>query len=312
MRNRSGARRRTPSVKEIDKCISETDYINIMIINNIDENKIFPPFSLNKLINPIKEENFKTLLISFHYLCNSNQLLINLKGREYLSVIFHLLLFIFEADKEKLKNQKEIFIQDIILLIEKLFLSKKLNDKDILLLLKFISFTSIHERKEINQQSLDLLMNLSNSQIKYYNKIEFAFELIKKIDYPKITYEYCEFLKKNIFKNKENYNLFIQKEDLLNFLFLKDEQNKILNFLSEIYSFKFNNNFMNIFMNKIEEAYNIKNKNINTINILTKLDKSITFISELKRIEDSKYEKDPFFLLIQKQIQFYYNILFDY
>ena len=296
MRNRAGAKLRTSHAKDTDKCISETDYINIIIINNIDENSIFTAFNLNKLVNSIKEDNFKNLLLSMHYLCNSNQLFNKIKGTEYLSAIFHILLFILEADEEKLKNQKKIFLDDIKLLIEKLFLSKKLTDKDILLLLKFISFTSIHERKEITQQSLDLLMNLSNSQIKYYNKFEFIFELIKKINNPKITYEFCLFLQKYIFRNKDNYYLFIEKVDLLNFLFLKDEDNKIMNFLSEIYSFKFNKDFMNIFLNEIKEIYDIKNKNTNSIEILSKLDKSISFISELKKIEDSKYEKDPFLL----------------
>jgi hypothetical protein len=207
-------------------------------------------------------------------------------------------LFVLEADNEKFKNHKNVFVEDIILLIQKLFLSKKLSEKDILLLLKFVSFMSFRERKEINkhQQSMDLLMNLSNSQIKYYDKFEFVFELIKRINYPKITYEYCQFLQKNIFKNKENYNIFIQKEDLLNFLFLKDEQNKILYFLAEIFSFKFNKKFMNIFMNKIKETYDIKNKNTNSIDILSKLDKTIAFISELKKIEDNQYHKDPFLL----------------
>ena len=294
MRNKTGTKRRTSNA--IEKCLSESDYINIMIINNIDENKIFRAFSFNKLIYSLKEENYKNILLSMHYLCNSKQLFNQLKGGEYLSSIFHIILFIFEADDEKLKLPKKIFLDDVILLVEKLFLSKRLNDKDILLLLKFISFTSFHDRKEITQQSLDLLMHLSNSPIKNYKRFEFAFEMIKKINNPKITFDYCKFLQKNILKNKQNFLLFTQKIDLLYFLFLNDEDDKILNFLSEIYSFKYNRKFLNIFMDKIKETYNIKNKKNNPIIILSKFNKIISFISELKKIEDNKYEKDPFLL----------------
>ena len=296
MRHRAGAKIRTSHLKENEKCISESDYINIIIINNIDENTIFSAFSLDKLINSMKEENFQTLLLSTHYLCNSNQQFNKLTGTEYLSAIFHILLFILEVDEAKLKNQKKLFLYDIILLIEKLYLSKKLNDKDILLLLKFFSFTSIYSRKEITQQRLDLLMNLSNEQIKNYKRFKFVFELVSKVDCPKITYDFCLFLQKCIFKNKNNYYLFIEKTDLLNFLFLKDEDDKIIKFLSEIYSFKFNRRFIGIFINKIKEAYDMKHKNINSINVLYKLNRTILFLFLLKQIEDHKYEKDPFFL----------------
>ena len=293
MKNKTGIKIRTSESKEIDKCISETDYINIMIINNIDENKIFTVFSLTKLINSLKEEDFNNIVISFHYICNSSQLFNRLDGKEYLGVIFHILLFILETQNEQLKNQKKLFFDDIILLINKLFLSKKLSDKDILLLLKFISFTSIHDRKDINQQDIHLLMNLSNHQIKNYKRFEYAFDIIKGINDPKIAYNYCQFLQKNIFKNRDNYFLFAQKADLLNFLFLNDEDNKIMSFLSEIYSFKYNRHFLSIFMNEIKEVYDIKNKNKNSIEVLNKLNKTILFISELKKLEDNKYEKDP-------------------
>ena len=179
MSNKIEVKKRISVVKEHEKCIPETDYINIIIINNINENQIFNAFSLVKLIHSLKEENFNNILISFHYLCNSNQLFNKLNGKEYLSAIFHIFLYVMECDDEKLKNQKKIFLDDIILLIEKLFLSKKLNDKDLLLLLKFISFTSMKDRKEIYQHNIDSLVSLSNNQIKNYKRFQYVFEIIK-------------------------------------------------------------------------------------------------------------------------------------
>ena len=286
----------TSEEKELDKCISETDYINILIIHNINEIQIFTAFSLQNFINSLKEGNINNIFRSFHYICNSNRLFNKLKGKKYLGVILHILLYVIETEDEKIKNRKKLFLNDIILLIKKLYLSKKFNDKDIIELLKFISFTSIHERKNINQQDISLLMSLSNNQIKNYKRFEYAFEIIKKINCSKITYEYCQFLQKDIFKNKENFLLFTKKEDLLHFLFLNDEDDKISNFLGEIYTFKYNRHFLNIFMNKIKEIYDIKNKNSNPIELLYQLNKSISFITKLKENEDNLYDKDPFLL----------------
>jgi len=105
-----------------EKNISESDYINIIIIHNIDENQIFTAFSLKKIFSKLKQPNLKEILLSFHHLCNSPELFDNLKGKEYLGAIFYILLFILEEETPKIKNIKEVFLNDIILLVKKLFL----------------------------------------------------------------------------------------------------------------------------------------------------------------------------------------------
>ena len=284
------------SAIESEKNISESDYINIIIIHNIDENQIFTAFSIKKLFSQIKSSNFNNICLSFHHLCNSPELFKNLKGNEYLGAIFYILLFVLEEESPKMNNLKEIFLNDIILLVGKLYSSKKLSNKDILLLTKFISFTSIHTRKAITQNNVDLLMSLSNSQIKNYSRLELAMKLIQQINNAQITYDFCLFLNRCFFNNKYNFSLFVEKIDILRFLFLNDNDNKIINFLTELYSFKYNRHFLSLFLNKISNVYDIKNKNINTIEILKDLNKSILFISQLKEKEDKKYEKDPYIL----------------
>ena len=304
MKKKSSLRQpKTGEQNELEKNISESDYINIIIIHNIDENQIFTAFSLKKLFSKLHKPNFKDISLSFHYLCNSPELFENLKGKEYLGALFHILLFILEEESPEMKNLKDVFIIDIILLVKKLYLSKKLNNKDILLLVKFISFTSIHSRKEITQNNVDLLMSLSNRQIKNYSRIELALKFIQQINNASITSEFCKFLEKSILTNKNNFYLFAEKTDLLKFLFLEDEENKILNFLTEIYSFKFNRHFLTLFLNKINIAYDIKNKNNNTIELLNELNKTILFIIQLKEKEDFLYEKDPYIL----SKSFYFN-----
>ena len=49
---------KTKEQKESEKIISESDYINIIIIHNIDENKLFTAFSLKSLFIQLKQPNF--------------------------------------------------------------------------------------------------------------------------------------------------------------------------------------------------------------------------------------------------------------
>ena len=291
---------------EMEKNISETDYINIIIIHNIDENQIFTVFSIKKLFDKLKEQNIKNVFLAFHHLCNSPELFDNLKGKEYLGAIFFILLFVLEEESPKIENLKEAFLADIILLVNKLFLSKKLSNKDILLLAKFISFTSIHLRKEITQNNVDLLMSLSNKLIKYYSRLKLAIQIIIEINSASITYEFCKFLQKHFLGNKINLMIFTQKTDLLNLIFLQDEENKVLDFLADIYSFKYNRHFLDLFLSKINSKYDIKNKNVNTIDIFKDLNKTILFIAQLKEKEEIQYENDPY--ILNKSFYFTQNI----
>ena len=296
MKNKERIKPNLMELKFQSNCISETEYLNKIFINNIDKDKSFTSFSLKKLVNSLKEENYKNILISMHYLCNSKELFNDMKGDQYFGSILYIILFILEADEAKLKNQRNLFLNDIILLIEKLFLSKIFDEKDLMNLIKFISFTSIYDRREINQENLELLNHLSNCRIRNYERFKLVLELLKRINCPKFTYDFCAFLKDNFFGNKANFYILTSKIDLLEFLFIKDEDNKIMDFLSEIYSFKYNRHFIGLIMDQIKEIYDVKNKNNNSIEILHKLNKSILFIHELQKKEEKKYSENEFLL----------------
>ena len=296
MKNKERVKPKLMELKFQNNCISETEYLNKIFINNIDKDISFTSFSLKKLVYSLKEENYKNILISMHYLCNSKELFNNLKGDKYFSSILYIILFILEADEAKLKNQRKLFLNDIILLIEKLFLSKILDEKKLMNLIKFISYTSIYDRREINQENIDLLNHMSNCRIRNYERFKLVLELIKKINCPKFTYDFCVFLKDKFFGNKSNFYMITSKIDLLEFLFIKDEENKIMDFLSEIYSFKYNRHFIDLIMEQIKEIYDIKNKNNNSIEILPKLNKSILFIQNLQKKEEKKYNENEFLL----------------
>ena len=296
MKNKERIKPNLMELKLQSNYISETEYLNKIFINNIDKDVSFISFSLKKLVNSLKEENYKNILISMHYLCNSKELFNDMKGDQYFGSILYIILFILEADEAKLKNQRNLFLNDIILLIEKLFLSKIFDEKDLMNLIKFISFTSIYDRREINQENLELLNHLSNCRIRNYERFKLVLELLKRINCPKFTYDFCAFLKDNFFGNKANFYILTSKIDLLEFLFIKDEDNKLMDFLSEIYSFKYNRHFIGLIMDQIKEIYDVKNKNNNSIEILHKLNKSILFIHELQKKEEKKYSENEFLL----------------
>ena len=296
MKNKEGIKQKSMELKFQNNCISETEYLNKIFINNIDKDISFTPFSLKKLVYSLKEENYKNILISMHYLCNSKELFNNMKGEQYFSSILYIILFILEAEEAKLKSQKNLFLNDVVLLIEKLFLSKILDEKKLMNLIKFISYSSIYDRREINQENLELLNHLSNCKIRNYERFNLVLELIKRINCPKFTYDFCVFLKDNFFGNKANFYILTSKIDLLEFLFIKDEDNKIMDFLTEIYSFKYNRHFIGLIMDQIKETYDVKNKNNNSIEILHKLNKSILFIHELQKKEEKKYSENEFLL----------------
>ena len=296
MKKKEGIKPNLMELKFQTNCISETEYLNKIFINNIDKDISFISFSLKKLVYSLKEENYKNILISMHYLCNSKELFNSMKGDQYFSSILYIILFILEADEAKLKNQRNLFLNDIILLIEKLFLSKIFDEKNMKNLIKFISYISIYDRREINQENLELLNHLSNCRIRNYKRFKLVLELIKRINCPKFTYDFCIFLKDNFFGNKANFYILTSKIDLLEFLFIKDEDNKIMDFLSEIYSFKYNRRFIELIMDQIKETYDVKNKNNNSIEILHKLNKSILFIHELQKKEEKKYSENEFLL----------------
>ena len=272
--------------------ISESDYIN-NIINSIGEVCLFPNFSIEPIFKILKEKQLLRLLSSFNYICNSKLLFNKLSNKCYEGVIIHLLLYLLETENTRLNNLKKIFIRNIFLLIKKLYLSKNYSEKEIILTIKLLAFSSIYARKEIKFQNI----SLKNKKIKYYKqRFCLSIELVKLINVPKITIEFCEFIEISFLKFKPNLVLLQMNEDLLDLLYLKDEDGKIITFLSNLYSFKFRGIFMKLFVNKIQEIYLPKNKNINQIQALKKINNILSFLSNIQILEDKKYEQDSYIL----------------
>ncbi len=207
-------------------------------------------------------------------------------------------------------------------MLKKLYEDKYIDDKFVLLVIKFIIFSSINDRKEINYTNSKLLLNLSNKQIKNYSRLKFSIDVVKEINKSQITIGFCDFLQEKILKHKPNLYLISERTDMLEILYLKDNivttgeegstsgaigknfeerggisNKRVIKFLSNLYSFKYKQSFLDVFIHQIRDNYSIKNKSKkNALEILPKLDLSVMLLRHLQGKEDYLFTKDPYTL----------------
>ena len=97
-----------------------------------------------------------------------------------------------------------------------------------------------------------------------------------------------------------------QKTELLELLYLNDQNDFVLDFLSKIYSFRSNKSFLELFIEKIKNIYKERrDKNITKENevemnssflkLLDILNRSILFIQSIKQNEENKSKEDSYF-----------------
>jgi hypothetical protein len=189
-------------------------------------------------------------------------------------------------------------LKKFIHILIKLYLNNIIDDSDIVLIIKFIIFSSIYERKEIDNVKVDFLSNLTNKRIKNYEIFKYSIEIVKEINKKEITEIFLEFLGNKVLQNKTNMFLISKKSDMLNLLYLDENKEKkipiILDSLSKIYSFKYNKFFLDIFFGKINDKY--KDNNHNPIDLLNDINKSLSLLKYLQNKEDDIYKKDSYFL----------------
>ena len=194
--------------------------------------------------------------------------------------------------------KKKKLLKEIANLIFKLYTMNIFNNSDILLIIKFIIYSSIYQRKDIYDNKTESLNELNNKIINNYNIFKYSIEIVKIINNFEITEQYYEFLINKILKNKTNLFLISNKLDLLELLFLENNENnekKIIKFLAEVYSFKYNKSFLDIFFQKINNKYSYY-KVFNPIDLFNDINKSLFLLKELQNKEDELYKKDSYIL----------------
>ena len=284
--------------------IKESLYINTIISNNIIEKYEIPFFSFKNL-KIYSVLNLMHIIRKMNYISTSKSNFKKLEKNSYLNVFLHFALVILEY-KTNINVIKQYLINNYLLLLNKIYLNKKISIRDISILIKFISFSSIYKRKEINNDNIHLLKNLTNNRIKSYENIKLVTDIIKILNMPIVTIEFCEFLNAHFLMEKHNLYLLTEKIDLLELLFLNDQNDYVLDFLSKIYSFRSDKSFLNLFIEKIKNVYKERrDKNITKenedemnnsfMNLLYILNRSILFIQSIKQNEDNKHREDSYF-----------------
>ena len=284
--------------------IKQSEYINAIITNNILD-KFQYSFPITRTISSYNNYFLIHLIRKLNYICSSKLKYKQLKKATYLNLFLYMILNIIEY-KSSIKGIKELLLKNYILLLNKLYLHQKLSVRDISILIKFLAYTSVYQRKDIGKDNINLIKKLSGNKIKYYEIIAFVFDIIKKLNISMITMEFCEFLNANFLSFKYNIFILSEKIDLLELLFLNDQNDFVLDFLSKIYSFRTNKSFIELFINKIKNIYKEKrDKNISKenaiemnnyfLNLLNNINRSILFIKSLKQNEENKCKDDSYF-----------------
>ena len=284
--------------------INESLYINTIISNNIVKELKFHNLNFKKLI-PTSNINLLHLIRKMNYICFTKSNYKQLKNDTYLNIFIYFTLYIIEY-KSNTKLITDLLVNNYIYLLNKIYINKKISIRDISILIKFITYCSIYQRKEINKQNINLLSNLSKNRIKYYEIIKFVIDILKKLNIDIVTIEFCEFLNAHFFPEKYNLYLLTEKIDLLELLFLNDKNDFVLDFLSKVYSFRSNKAFLGLFFEKIKNIYkerrdknitkeNEKEMNSSFLKLLNNINRSILFIQSIKQNEENKSKEDTYF-----------------
>ena len=285
----------TKNTPENFKPISQAQFINLIIQNNIDntKTKIKNTF-LENILSLYKRKYFQKYFRYTNYISKTTN---NYKAsfffnKNYLNSFLYSILFLFDNNK-KLKDEKNIFLKHYLLILSKLYKEKKIDDTNLLIIIKFVIYLSIYERKDYPENKI-ILPKLK--LIKNYQIFKFSIDIIKEINEPNITKEYINFLNIDLIKYKPNLFIITKRVDMLELINYKDKNDYIIQFLANLYSFKYSKLFLDVFINKINEIYDIKNKGKKTIEILNYLNRDIMLLAQMQKIEKMKYKEDPYIL----------------
>ena len=150
---------------QIIDIISQTKYINIIIHKNFEINN--EQFKINdndiclleKYFFLYKPKYFYKYYFKIKYVSDI-KLFFKLennkfKHRNYVTSFIYLILYLLEANNSIIYYRKKLLLNKIINILYKLYHIKRFNDSDILLIIKFVIYSSIYERKEIDDNKIE-------------------------------------------------------------------------------------------------------------------------------------------------------------
>ena len=139
----------------ITNIIKESEYINTIISHNILENFKMSFFSFKK-IYPKSKVNLLCFIRRMKYICASKSCYKSSKKDSYLNLLLNLGLNVLEFNNNNMKIKKEL-LKNYVLLFNKMYLNEKIKLRDISIIIKFLAYSSIYKRKEIDKDNIHLL-----------------------------------------------------------------------------------------------------------------------------------------------------------
>ena len=276
--------------------ISKQIFINLIFQNYFANNDIMTikKFIDYNLLSIFKRSDFSKIFSKINFIPNSKfkYKISNLKHNKlYQPMFIYIIFFIIDDNKAFFKFRNKVLLKKYSSLLIKLYKEKIIDKNSLLLIIEFISLLSIYERNNF----LDIELP-KNRIIKDYQKFNYSLDIIKQINEKEITKEYLNFLNNNIIKYKANLFLITEKTDILELINFNPNEKYIIDFLANLYSFKYSKSFLDVFIKKIIEAYDVKNKkkNNNTLEILDSLKADLYLLKTMQEIELKRYKNDPY------------------
>ena len=281
---------RNNSVKK--EVISRNNFINLIFKNIINKENNNINININNTIiyqslSIYKPKIFSKIFFRTFFISKTEKKYKNFKyNKHYLSMFINIIVFLIEE-----KNKNLYLIENCFAILIKLYKQKIIDDNNMLIIIKFIILLSIYDRADCIDNELS-----KNKIIKKYEILKYTLKIIKQIDDVELSKEYINFINNYIIKYKVNLFFITSKTDFLELINLKNNDRCILDFLANIYSFKYSKNFLDVFMKQIKDVYDINNKTKSTIDILKYLKTDLYILKTMQENELKKYNEDPFIL----------------
>ena len=274
--------------------ISKSKFINLIFQNYFENND---PVINNKFIeynflSRFKIHDFGKIFHRTNFISKTNNkyIISRLKyNKLYLPMFSYIIHFIIEGKKNFFKINNKLLINNYIMILIKLYKQKILDKNNLLIIIEFISLLSIYERKDFLNVELPKTRIIKNYQI--FKK---TIDIIKQINEKEITSEYLNFINNNITKYKVNLFIITEKTDILELINIDPNEQSIIHFLANLYSFKYSKSFLDVFIKQIKDSYDIKNKNKSTFDILELLKGDLNLLKAMQELELKRYNEDPF------------------
>ena len=182
------------NINDENKSISKTQFINLLLSDLKYDIKIGNSL-LMKEFSTYKIKYFPKLFYRTYYLSKTlHKYKQSFDSHHILSMFLYSILFLFEQNK-KLKSQADYLKEHYLSMLNKFYKENIIDFSNLLLIIKFITYLSIYERKDFTSNKFPKFKLIRN-----YSIFKFSINIIKRINKIDVTKEYIDFLNENIIK----------------------------------------------------------------------------------------------------------------